>query len=265
VLTDEAGDVVLDAEEKPVMGPSQREQALTDLGEDFPHLATDLDTLVQASDAYREKSKGLDDPEDLKRLLRGAGVLEFRIAINATEPGVDVDALRLELAEGGALNTSSTRARWLPINDLKQWYDNPEQLAFLEADPVTFFRQRQLVAAEHEGTYYLLLSTVFDKTMTHEAERDWSLKRAFPNVDDFGRPCVAFELDDAGAALMGRLTGKNIGEPMAIVLDGEIFSAPTVQSQITKTGTITGNFSQPRASSARPSAPTTCAAAGRRS
>ncbi|MBX3061626.1 MAG: protein translocase subunit SecD [Anaerolineae bacterium] len=39
-------------------------------------------------------------------------------------------------------------------------------------------------------------------------------------------------------------TQSNIGQPMAIVLDGEILSAPTIQNAITSTGTITGNFTR---------------------
>ena len=45
----------------------------------FPHLATEIATLASAYAAFEAERTGLDDPEDLKRLLRGAGVLEFRI------------------------------------------------------------------------------------------------------------------------------------------------------------------------------------------
>ena len=41
---------------------------------------------------------------------------------------------------------------------------------------------------------------------------------------------------------MGQLTGANKGRNMAIVLDSEVYSAPTIQSQISGNGQITGNF-----------------------
>jgi len=51
-------------------------------------------------------------------------------------------------------------------------------------------------------------------------------------------PLVQFELDRAGGAAFGRATGSNIGGALAIVLDGRVVSAPTVQSRITTRGQI---------------------------
>ncbi|MDY7108364.1 MAG: protein translocase subunit SecD, partial [Planctomycetota bacterium] len=82
-----------------------------------------------------------------------------------------------------------------------------------------------------------------DKSMTHTGDRDWSITQTYQSQDQLGRPAVAFGLDASGASLMGRLTATHIGEPMAILLDGEVYSAPTIQSQITSRGQISGNFS----------------------
>ena len=40
------------------------------------------------------------------------------------------------------------------------------------------------------------------------------------------------------------MTGAHVKAPMAIVLDGQVYSAPTLQTQINGSGTITGNYSQ---------------------
>lgn len=45
----------------------------------------------------------------------------------------------------------------------------------------------------------------------------------------------------------GAFTASHIGQPMAIVLDGEVMSAPTIQAQLTDGGVITGNFTQQEA------------------
>ena len=45
-------------------------------------------------------------------------------------------------------------------------------------------------------------------------------------------PQVAIRFDDAGTKLFADLTRENIGKRIAIVLDGEIISAPTVQASI---------------------------------
>ncbi len=60
--------------------------------------------------------------------------------------------------------------------------------------------------------------------------------------DNFGNPAVAFTFRGEGALKFGKLTEENIGERLAIVLDGVIKSAPTIQDRITYQGTITGNF-----------------------
>ena len=43
---------------------------------------------------------------------------------------------------------------------------------------------------------------------------------------------------------MGKMTGAHVDEPMAIVLDGQVYSAPNLNSQINGSGTISGSFSQ---------------------
>lgn len=56
-------------------------------------------------------------------------------------------------------------------------------------------------------------------------------------------PQVSLKFDDEGTKLFAEITKKNLEKRVAIYLDGEIISAPTVQSEIT-TGEaiITGNF-----------------------
>lgn len=54
-----------------------------------------------------------------------------------------------------------------------------------------------------------------------------------------GGPIVEFELNREGARIFRRLTGANIGKPLAIILDGKVVSAPVIQGQITNRGQIT--------------------------
>jgi preprotein translocase subunit SecD len=55
---------------------------------------------------------------------------------------------------------------------------------------------------------------------------------------------VMFRFDSVGAGRFASFTSANIGKPFAIVLDGKIISAPTIQSAIIGgSGVITGNFS----------------------
>ncbi|UYV38801.1 protein translocase subunit SecD [Rhodobacteraceae bacterium D3-12] len=67
---------------------------------------------------------------------------------------------------------------------------------------------------------------------------------AQPSFDQNGQPAVTFRFDASGGRRFGDYTAQNIGNPFAIVLDGEVISAPTIQAHISGgSGIITGRFS----------------------
>lgn len=56
-------------------------------------------------------------------------------------------------------------------------------------------------------------------------------------------PQVSIKFDEEGTRLFAEITKRNIGKPLAIFLDGELQSAPTVQTEITNgEAVITGSF-----------------------
>ena len=58
-----------------------------------------------------------------------------------------------------------------------------------------------------------------------------------------GRPVVAFAFDGPGARRFGEVTTENVGRPFAVVLDGEVITAPVIQEPITGgNGIISGRF-----------------------
>ncbi|MEW5873740.1 MAG: protein translocase subunit SecD [Candidatus Zixiibacteriota bacterium] len=65
------------------------------------------------------------------------------------------------------------------------------------------------------------------------------LTDAKPSFDQFRKPIVNFELTREGGRNFARLTGANVGKPLAIVLDGRVESAPEIQSRIQDRGQIT--------------------------
>ena len=61
--------------------------------------------------------------------------------------------------------------------------------------------------------------------------------------DNNGRPCVSMKMNVDGARRWAALTKANLHKSVAIVLDNNVYSAPTVQSEITGGNSqITGNF-----------------------
>ncbi len=64
-----------------------------------------------------------------------------------------------------------------------------------------------------------------------------------------GYPEVSFSFNAEGAKKFGQLTGSHLREPLAVVLDNTVQSAPTIQARITREGRITGSFTPEEARS----------------
>ena len=67
---------------------------------------------------------------------------------------------------------------------------------------------------------------------------------AQPSINNqSNKPAVSFTLDRLGAQKFGRTTTDNVGKQLAIVLDGKVISAPSINEPITSgSGIITGSF-----------------------
>jgi len=69
-----------------------------------------------------------------------------------------------------------------------------------------------------------------------------NLVDAQPSFQD-GRPVVSFRFDAIGGKRFGDVTSDNVGQLLAIVLDGKVISAPRIQTAIVGgSGIITGQF-----------------------
>jgi SecD/SecF fusion protein len=238
---------IIDEQGRAQTLPSPRERALTRLYEAHPEAKEQLDRIVAAFQAYERNRTSLDDPQDLIRLLRGAGVLSFRITIDpGTGPNShpDEQALRAELRERGPRNATRPDARWFKINQIENWYDSVAQMRWLEADPAGYLAQLGFVGEEYDGEYYILCWDTRKLRLT-PAEGRWKVERAYEGVDQVGRPAIDFVMDERGAALLGELTREpsKTNLKMAVLLDDEVYTAPSLRSQISKTGQITGAFS----------------------
>ena len=70
------------------------------------------------------------------------------------------------------------------------------------------------------------------------------LRKATVSFDENGNPQIDLEFNSEGATLFKDITQRNLQKPVAIELDSEVISAPTVQSVINEgKAVITGKFS----------------------
>jgi SecD/SecF fusion protein len=59
-----------------------------------------------------------------------------------------------------------------------------------------------------------------------------------------GKPWIQITFTDAGAKRFAKVTRQNIGKRLAIIIDGRLYSAPTIKSEIRGgKAEINGNFS----------------------
>jgi SecD/SecF fusion protein len=75
-----------------------------------------------------------------------------------------------------------------------------------------------------------------------------NILRASVTRDPIGQPQILFNLDPSGAKAFGELTSQNVGRQLAILLNGQIQSAPVIRSPITGgSAVIQANFSDKEA------------------
>ena len=152
---------------------------------------------------------GVEDPDRVRELIKSTAFLEFRMVDGRS--GDRPAATREELLAryGGAL---------------------PEDVEILPEDikdPNNRVIGQQFWALEKQRVI---------------TGRD--LRSAAPDRGQFGEPVVRFDLNAEGARQFGRVTGENVGRFLAIALDGKVQTAPRINSRITDSGIIEGNYTQ---------------------
>ena len=105
------------------------------------------------------------------------------------------------------------------------------------SDPDRVPEPRQVIypSIDEPGVYYIL-----EQQPVVTGDQLVDAQAAF---DQNNRPAVNFRFNPAGGRAFGLYTAANIGNPFAIVLDGEVISAPVIQAHISGgSGIITGRF-----------------------
>lgn len=206
---------------------TKRAEAIKALKRDFNDRKEAIDKLVAV---YNPKGGRLDDPRDLQRMLKGAGILEFRILPTIGDPEVDA----VEMAEKvELLRTKGPR------------YASDKDYVWCEIEKFDEWQVQKSIVGDFGDKYYVLASNKKNQTMLHDSDKkQWKLKNSRPTQDQDGRRAIAFSLDIRGGDLFANVTGNNMNKPLCILLDGMAISAPNIQARIYTDGIITGSFTQ---------------------
>ena len=121
-------------------------------------------------------------------------------------------------------------------------FETPEAKAALPADLRLKWGVKGINDGDGADYYYLYAIRVTERDGRAPLEGD-VITDASDAFDQHGRPCVNMKMNIDGARRWAQLTKLNVKRSIAIVLDDNVYSAPTVQNEITGgSSEITGSF-----------------------
>jgi SecD/SecF fusion protein len=154
------------------------------------------------------------------------------------QPAIDQQSRYLESPIIGYARTLDTAMvnRYLNIFDVRSVF--PREVDFFwSAKPIN-----------DEGTFFALYAI---KKMINDDKPPLdggAVVQAKQDISQMGRVVVTMRMNPEGTQIWKKLTGDNIGNHIAIVLDKQVYSAPVVNSQIDGGNSeIEGNFTIPEA------------------
>ncbi len=174
----------------------------------------------------------------LERIISSVGTLEFRILANRKDHESEIRRAEQLPEDQIYLRDASGRpeAWWVPIAAGQEDDVGPS------GDVV--IRERVF-----RGEKRLAVLVVQDPYNVNGGY----LVRAAPGVDDEGKPAVNFTFNAIGGQKFGDLTSDNAPDRtsgfrrrLGIILDGEMYSAPSIESPIFERGIIKGGFTNER-------------------
>ncbi|MEC8041809.1 MAG: protein translocase subunit SecD, partial [Pseudomonadota bacterium] len=196
--------------------------------------ATDIDVSVDGADIVVTLSEAERVATDERTVAQSLEIIRRRIdEVGTREPTIQRQGSdRILIQVPGIGSASELKAN---IGTTAQLTFQPVVTRTSNADMPAGAGNELLPSLDTEGEYYVLEQV---PVVTGE-----ELVDAQPAFDQNGRPAVNFRFNTTGARKFGDYTAENIGNPFAIVLDGEVISAPVIQSHIPGgSGIITGNF-----------------------
>lgn len=104
--------------------------------------------------------------------------------------------------------------------------------------------QKEITAGKANPENIPFPGKIFQTVMTGDV-----LKNAIATQGQLNQWVINFQLTGPGSEKFYNYTRSNLGKAMAIVLDGRVLSAPTIQGAIRDQGTISGSFTKSQAES----------------
>lgn len=220
---------------------------------------TEPSIVKQGTDRIIVELPGVDDEERVINLLKGTARLEFRLAADAQDFGsfiqqtynyfdnvADTSADSLSLGAFNPLLEVLTPAQSPYILGYAEEQDTARAMELLKDPNIQRMMPRNTTVMWSANTMpfsqsgpevYQLYGVKTQVELTGEVIEEASVQ--FDPATNV--PEVSMSMNPDGARTWGRITGANIGKPVAIVLDGYIYTYPNVQTKISNgRSSITG-------------------------
>ena len=123
-----SNDQVTAALEAGTPGSAKSKREIEALKKEFPELSDKIDKVAGTYKAYYPDKGRLDDASDLQRMLKGAGILEFRILPTMDHPEVDSAQMKTYV------ETLKTKGPKYPLDDQYVWLQIEKPEEFHSAD-----------------------------------------------------------------------------------------------------------------------------------
>ena len=172
-----------------------------------PSGTREITVVTEGSNRILVEVPGVDNPDQLKRLIGQTARLEFKL--------VDLQANPADIAQGHAP----------PGSEVLDYPDAPAGLPFVAyptaaGQPAKIAVKRRVMVSGDQIT---------------------RAKQGFDQQSN--APIVQITFDSNGAHRFGRVTQDNVNKPFAIILDNKVLSAPNINEPILGgSAQITGNF-----------------------
>ena len=208
---------------------------------------------------------GVQDIERAKGLIGKTARLEFKILKSDADRAGIIEKIDQYLAAQAPLDTAkaedpllgqpaeeipslsrymlSSRGDFVVPEDniltVRELLNRPDVQKLLPPDAQFLWNSKEEEMGDgqrYRALYYLKRRV----EMTGEILSDASVTTG-QSFENAGQPIVNFTTTSQGVRLFGRVTGANVGERMAIILDDQVYSAPTIRSKINQgSGIIEG-------------------------
>jgi protein-export membrane protein SecD len=167
-------------------------------------------------------------------------IVERRVnGLGVTEPLVQLQGENRIIVELPGINNPEAAVQTLKSTGQLEFIEIPDGTTVKQGDYIrTTNNQAVPDPAELGKVNNPYPDKVFTTIMTG---RD--LNTAGTQLDQLGQPIITFSLKDTGTKTFADYTASHIGKVLAIVLDNEVLSAPSINSAIPQgSGEITGKF-----------------------